>query len=191
MIPFKIINYNHMKRTALLLVLLANIATAQDTWNQQWLKQDKAAHMTASAFVSAASIELARDIKIGAHEAEIIGVAVSLGVGMSKEFLYDSNPSPYDLCANAIGCVAGVYLNRWLQKKTSKWAQKRHIPVNNDPNYARKNRRYSKNRGLALQDYQQVNTELKLSRRNERPIDIKPTRNENIMVGVTVHTLDN
>ena len=179
-----------MKRTALLLVLLANIATAQNTWNQQWLKQDKAAHMTASAFVSAASIELAKDIKIDSHNAEILGVAVSLGVGMSKEFLYDTNPSPYDLCANAIGCVAGIYLNRWLQKKTSKWAQKRYVPANTGPHYAKQNRRYLKNRSLALHDYQQVNTELKLSRRDEKPADIKTTRNENIMVGVAMHTLD-
>jgi uncharacterized protein YfiM (DUF2279 family) len=118
-----------LKKVLLILfVFLINSTTAQDTWNQQWLKQDKAAHMTASAFISAASIEMAKDFKISSHEAEIIGIATALGVGMSKEFLYDSNPSPYDMGVNIIGCVAGIYLNRWLQKKTTQWVNKKNMP---------------------------------------------------------------
>lgn len=121
-----------------------NNAVAQDTWNQEWLKQDKAAHITASAFISAASIEMAKDINVNSHDAEIIGTAVALGVGMSKEFLYDSRPSPYDMGVNIIGCVAGIYLNRWLQKKTSQWVNKQNHTDNPEFQLARRNKKYEK-----------------------------------------------
>lgn len=121
-----------------------NNVFAQDTWNQEWLKQDKAAHMTASAFISAASIEMAKDININSHDAEILGTAVALGVGMSKEFLYDSRPSPYDMGVNIIGCVAGIYLNRWLQKKTSQWVNKQNNINNQEFQLARRSKKYEK-----------------------------------------------
>lgn len=101
--------------TAILLILLSFSLSAND-WQTQWLKQDKAAHLIGSTAITCASIELAKDCKIDKHEAELIGLGIALGIGMTKEFLYDSSPSPYDLGVNIIGCIAGVYLNRWLQK---------------------------------------------------------------------------
>lgn len=90
-------------------------------WRNEWLRQDKVVHLIGSTAITCVSIELAKDCKINKHEAELIGLGVALGVGMIKEFLYDSKPSPYDLGVNILGCFAGVYINRWLQKKTLKW----------------------------------------------------------------------
>lgn len=126
-------------------------ATAQDAWNQEWLKQDKAAHLTASAFISAASIELAKDFNVSKHEAEIIGIATALGVGMSKEFLYDSRPSPYDMGANIIGCVAGIYLNRWLQKKTSRWVERKNLN-NEEPQLAENSKKAQRQKRKSLKE---------------------------------------
>lgn len=133
--------YSLKKVTLILFVFLINSVTAQETWNQEWLKQDKAAHMTASAFISAASIELAKDFKISTHDAEIVGIATALGVGMSKEFLYDSRPSPYDMGVNIVGCVAGIYLNRWLQKKTNQWIARKNMPGGPELQLAGNNRK--------------------------------------------------
>lgn len=105
-----------MKQLLAILLILLSLTVSANDWNEQWLKQDKAAHLLGSTAITCASIEIAKDCKINKHEAELIGLGVALSVGMAKEFIYDSRPSPYDLGVNIIGCIAGVYLNRWMQK---------------------------------------------------------------------------
>lgn len=105
-----------MKQILVILSILLSFTVSANDWQTQWLKQDKAAHLLGSTAITCASIEIAKDCKLDKHEAELIGLGVALGIGMTKEFLYDSSPSPYDLGVNIIGCIAGVYLNRWLQK---------------------------------------------------------------------------
>lgn len=105
-----------MKHLTVILLILLSFNLSANDWHNEWLKQDKAAHLIGSTAITCASIELAKDCKIDKHEAELIGLGIALGIGMTKEFLYDSSPSPYDLGVNIIGCIAGVYLNRWLQK---------------------------------------------------------------------------
>ncbi len=105
-----------MKQLITILLILLSFSLSANDWHNEWLKQDKAAHLLGSTAITCASIEIAKDCKINRHEAEFIGLGVALGVGMAKEFIYDSSPSAYDLGVNIIGCIAGVYLNRWLQK---------------------------------------------------------------------------
>jgi uncharacterized protein YfiM (DUF2279 family) len=109
-----------MKNVITILLILLSFNISANDWRDQWLKQDKVAHLIGSTAITCASIEIVKDCKINKHEAELIGLGMALGVGMAKEFLYDSSPSAYDLGVNIFGCIAGVYLNRWLQKVFSK-----------------------------------------------------------------------
>jgi uncharacterized protein YfiM (DUF2279 family) len=99
----------------ILLIFFSFSSSANDLRNE-WLKQDKAAHLVASIAITSASIELARDFNIRKNEAEVIGFGFTLGIGIAKEFLHDSRPSPHDITCNIIVAFAGVYINRWLQR---------------------------------------------------------------------------
>jgi uncharacterized protein YfiM (DUF2279 family) len=97
------------------LMAFALQSDSQNEWRNEWLKQDKALHVSCSAILTMTGVEIGQDIGLSRHEAEIAAIGLSLAVGVGKEFLYDSRPSPHDLAANIVGAVAGVYINRLLQ----------------------------------------------------------------------------
>jgi uncharacterized protein YfiM (DUF2279 family) len=97
------------------LMAFALQSDSQNDWRNEWLKQGKALHISCSAILTVMGTEIGQDIGLSRHEAEIAAIGFSLAVGISKEFLYDSRPSPHDLAANIVGAVAGVYINRLLQ----------------------------------------------------------------------------
>jgi uncharacterized protein YfiM (DUF2279 family) len=100
------------KVLTILLLLFALSGTAQNAWKDEWIKQDKALHFSCSASLSMMGMEIAKDLRL--KDPELIGISFSLAVGIGKEFIYDSRPSPYDIAANITGAVAGIYINRWL-----------------------------------------------------------------------------
>jgi hypothetical protein len=58
--------------------------------------------------------EIAKDIKM--KNPEFAGAVFALAIGAAKEFLYDKEPSAYDMGANVVGVSIGIPLNRVLQK---------------------------------------------------------------------------
>ena len=110
-----------MKRLITILLLLTAVsATSQNAWRDQWLKQDKYVHLSVSSFLVPTNYVILKDLGMNDKNAEIVSIAVTLGLGMTKEYLIDAAPSPYDFGANIVGAVAGVYLNRWLQRVENK-----------------------------------------------------------------------
>ena len=108
-----------MKLIIVILLLITQSVSGQNVWRDEWLRQDKAAHLVGGITMTCAGTELAKDWNF--KNPELIGVAFSLTLGMSKEFLYDSRPSPYDLGVNIVGAIAGVYINRWFNKLEKRW----------------------------------------------------------------------
>jgi uncharacterized protein YfiM (DUF2279 family) len=109
--------------TIILLLFISISSFSHNTWKNEWLKQDKAIHLTFSAMLTALGTETAKDFKF--KNPEIAGVTFSLICGLSKEFLYDSKPSAYDLTADIVGSIAGVYVNRLFNKwETKKYYKK-------------------------------------------------------------------
>ena len=102
-------------RLTILLTFLSLFAVSQTAWQQEWLRQDKALHVSCSAVLSMSATELLQDVGLSRHEAEIAAIGFSLAVGVTKEFIHDSSPSAYDLAANITGAIGGIYLNRLLQ----------------------------------------------------------------------------
>lgn len=101
------------------LVSLSISSCAQNVWETEWLKQDKALHFSVSTTLAMLGTETAKDFH--AKNPEVIGIAFCLGTGLVKELLLDDYPSGYDLTANIAGAVAGVYINRLVNKWETKW----------------------------------------------------------------------
>ena len=99
-------------------LLLALNISAQNAWKTEWMKQDKALHLTTSVMLTALGTETAKDFKL--KNPEIVGVTFSLTCGLAKEFLYDTKPSAYDLTADIVGAIAGVYINRLFNRWETK-----------------------------------------------------------------------
>jgi len=93
-----------------------------------WLKQDKALHVSCSAALTCVFITLCEDHKISRNNSEIIGITASLAVGIGKEFMYDGYPDAKDLTADITGAIAGVFVTRLLQK----WETKTYYKKNNN-----------------------------------------------------------
>ena len=66
-----------------------------------------------------------------AKNPEVIGIAFCLGTGLVKELLLDNYPSGYDLTANIAGAIAGLYLNRWINKQIQKKWKYKQTPMLN------------------------------------------------------------
>lgn len=112
----------------ILLFLLFGIVLchSQNAWKTEWLKTDKAMHLSVSTALTMLGTETAKDWN--AKNPEVIGIAFSLTAGMAKEFIMDKQaPSVYDLGADIVGAVAGVYLNRWVNRLEEKAFRKRQI----------------------------------------------------------------
>jgi len=109
----------------ILLILISFNSFSQNAWKTEWIKQDKALHLTTSVMLTALGTETAKDFKL--KNPEIVGVTFSLTCGLAKEFLYDTKPSAYDLTADIVGSIAGVYINRlfnrWETRKYYKTKQ--------------------------------------------------------------------
>jgi uncharacterized protein YfiM (DUF2279 family) len=99
----------------ILLLALTLTGDSQNDWRNEWLKEDKAAHILASTSLTMVSTVMLQEWGVNRNDADIIGIGISLSVGVCKEFLHDSRPSPHDLAANMVGAVGGIYLNRLLQ----------------------------------------------------------------------------
>ena len=115
-----------MKPTTVILLivfLMSGICSGQNVWKDQWLKEDKVLHLSCSMILTCIGTEFAKDLNM--KNPEIAGVTFALTVGIAKEFLYDTSPSAYDLTADIVGAIAGVYLNRLVQKiPTPKWVER-------------------------------------------------------------------
>lgn len=101
--------------TILIIILLIPITgQSQTAWESDWLKGDKIGHIVYSTGLTVVGIQLAK--KLNMRNPELAGAALSLTVGMMKEFLMDARPSPYDIAANAIGIGFAIPLNRFMEK---------------------------------------------------------------------------
>lgn len=122
-----------MKRFLILFLFLLCVpllALSQNIWKTEWLKTDKAMHLSVSTCLTMLGTETAKDWKF--KNPEIIGVAFSLTAGMTKEFIIDKqSPSAFDLGADIVGAVAGVYLNRWINNKIQKKWKYKQTPMLN------------------------------------------------------------
>jgi uncharacterized protein YfiM (DUF2279 family) len=101
----------------LFLLLISGIVlcNSQNVWKTEWLKNDKAMHLSVSTALTMLGTETAKDFHL--KNPEVAGIVFSLTAGMAKEFLYDKQaPSVYDLGADIVGALAGVYLNRWINR---------------------------------------------------------------------------
>ena len=97
-----------------------------------WFQRDKLVHFTWSAGFTPALIQVL-EIK-GIKKPEIIGASLMFGAGVAKEFLLDSQPRVEDVVVNLAGSVAGIYLNRWLNKTwNNNHAKKRNIQRSSPP----------------------------------------------------------
>jgi hypothetical protein len=92
------------------LVAFSINARSQNAWKTEWLKPDKAMHITYSIFITALAIETATDFKY--KNPELVGVVAALGITSFKEFFLDKNPDPFDMGANIIGISLGPLVNR-------------------------------------------------------------------------------
>lgn len=100
-----------MRYFLLTIFLIFSLSTwSQNIWKTEWLKQDKAMHLSVSTCLVMLGTNTAQDFH--AKNPEVIGIAFCLGTGLVKELLLDDYPSGYDLTANIAGAIAGVYLNR-------------------------------------------------------------------------------
>jgi hypothetical protein len=97
-----------VKLTASILLIFCIYANsnAQNAWKEQWLKPDKADHLIASVWLTVAATEGARMVKF--KNPELMGAGIALLVGGLKEFLYDKQPSAYDLGANFVGVSIAI-----------------------------------------------------------------------------------
>ena len=100
-------------------------AGGQNLWKDEILKQDKFLHFTISAGLTATGTEIAKDFKL--KNPEVWGVAFSLALGGAKEFIYDTNPSPFDLQVDIVGALVGVPLNNCIQN----WNKKQNKKITN------------------------------------------------------------
>lgn len=106
------------KFSIMILFLLFGIVFchAQNVWKTEWFKTDKAMHLSVSTALTMLGTETAKDFQF--KNPEVAGIAFSLTAGMVKEFVMDKQaPSVYDLGADIVGTIAGVYLNRWVNNK--------------------------------------------------------------------------
>jgi uncharacterized protein YfiM (DUF2279 family) len=118
-----------MSRLLLIFILLLSFSvSSQNTWKTEWLKQDKALHFTVSTCLVMLGTNTATDFHV--KNPEVVGIAFCLGTGLVKELLLDDYPSGYDLTANIAGAIAGVYLNRWINKQIQKMGARRTIIKN-------------------------------------------------------------
>lgn len=99
-----------IKLLFLILLFIPIISLSQDNW----LGKDKVLHFTISMTFTTAPIVILEDYNV--KHSEIKGALIMFSAGLAKEFLYDSKPSYKDITCNALGCVAGIYLNRLLRK---------------------------------------------------------------------------
>lgn len=99
-------------------LLLAVNISAQNVWKTEWIKQDKALHLSVSTCLVMLGTNTATDFHV--KNPEVVGIAFCLGTGLVKELLLDDYPSGYDITANIVGAIAGVYLNRAINKWETK-----------------------------------------------------------------------
>ena len=120
-----------MKTLTAILLLITISASSQTAWKTEWIKQDKALHVSVSTALAMLGTETAKDWNV--KNPELIGVAFSLTAGMTKEFVMDKQaPSAFDLGADIVGAVAGVYVNRWINKQIQKkWKYKQTPTLSN------------------------------------------------------------
>jgi uncharacterized protein YfiM (DUF2279 family) len=111
------------KLLSILFIFLFINAFSQNVWKDEWLKQDKILHVTYSVFITSLAINTAVDMKV--KNPEVVGLTLGLMATASKEFLFDEKPSAYDLMANVVGCVAGVYVNRMFNRWETKMYYKK------------------------------------------------------------------
>jgi uncharacterized protein YfiM (DUF2279 family) len=88
-----------------------------------WLARDKMLHFSYSAGFTPATIQIL-ELKNVKHP-EIKGAALIFGVGLAKEFLIDNKPRYQDITINFAGCVAGIFLNRLINKTYQKNHEKK------------------------------------------------------------------
>ena len=113
-ITFKLLRYYVILFTFLPVCLQAQVLKTESPW----LARDKMVHFSYCAGFTPATIQIL-ELKNVKHP-EIKGAALVFGVGLAKEFLIDNKPRYQDLTINFVGCVAGIFLNRLINKTYQK-----------------------------------------------------------------------
>lgn len=104
-----------MKKVIIILFLIALSFAGKSQKVDNWTGHDKVLHFTVSLTFGQVPIRVLREDLHVKHPA-IKGAAIMFGVGMAKEWLYDSKPSYKDLTADFAGCLVSLALDKLLQK---------------------------------------------------------------------------
>lgn len=94
-------------------LLLCGCASTSQPHQDDWFGRDKVSHFIVSAVVGAGTTKIAEKNGAGPCQAPVIGVSVSLAIGVGKEF-YDKNYkktffSWRDMAWNLAGAAVGSY----------------------------------------------------------------------------------
>lgn len=111
-----------MNKLITILILLLSLNLSGEN-----IGKDKVLHFSCSLILTTSLCQTAK--YIGAKNYELVGTLTALSIGMGKEFIVDKymrhvTPSAYDLGANFIGCVVGLYLNKLICKWETKHFKK-------------------------------------------------------------------
>ena len=97
------------------------------TVSGEGIERDKLLHFSYSLVLTTSLCQTAKYIHIKNYE--LVGTFTALSIGMGKEFIVDKYifhkaPNAYDLGANFLGCIAGLYLNKLICKWETKHFKK-------------------------------------------------------------------
>jgi hypothetical protein len=99
----------------LFMLLFPNLCKAQP---DRWIAKDKALHVGFSTAGTYSLTYLFTSMNMPYSREN--AMVYTFSVGLFKEFFIDGKPSYKDITANAVGCVAGYYLNKWITKQRHK-----------------------------------------------------------------------
>ena len=111
----------------LLFVLPSGLMSQVISNHGSWIAYDKMIHFTYTMTFTTIPVTLLEKYQVKHYE--IKGAAIVFGAGLAKEFLLDKDPSFKDMTVNLAGCIAGVYLNRFLLKIGNKKKEKKRHPT--------------------------------------------------------------
>jgi uncharacterized protein YfiM (DUF2279 family) len=103
------------KLITILLIFFSLVSFSQD----RWIAKDKAFHVGVSAIGTYSLTYVFNNMDYMPYPKENAMVYM-FSIGLVKEFFIDGKPSYKDITANAVGCVTGYYLNKWIAKARHK-----------------------------------------------------------------------
>jgi uncharacterized protein YfiM (DUF2279 family) len=103
------------KLITFIFLTLSLVSFSQD----RWVAKDKAMHVGVSAIGTYSLTYVFTNMDYMPYPKENAMVYM-FSIGLVKEFFIDGKPSYKDITANAVGCVTGYYLNKWIVKMRHK-----------------------------------------------------------------------